>query len=68
MSVRILQNKCVGCGKCAQLCPLNNIHLENGKPMWGDTCTHCMACISACPTQAIEYKKISVGKPRYYLK
>lgn len=59
---------CVGCGKCAQLCPLNNIHLENEKPVWGSDCTHCMACISACPTQAIEYKKISAGKPRHYLK
>ena len=26
---------CIGCGKCVELCPLNNIHLENGKPVWG---------------------------------
>lgn len=26
---------CIGCGKCVELCPLSNIHLENGKPVWG---------------------------------
>ena len=58
-------DKCVGCGKCEKICPLNNIKLENGKPVWGKNCTHCMACICHCPTEAIEYGKKSVGKPRY---
>lgn len=22
--------------------PLNNIHLENGKPVWDKNCTHCI--------------------------
>ena len=59
--------KCTGCGKCAQRCPLNNIKLANGRPVWGDQCTHCMACIAGCPNEAIEYGKKTVGKPRYYL-
>ena len=57
---------CIGCGKCVELCPLNNIHLENGKPLWGKNCTHCMACICYCPKEAIEYGKKSRGKPRYH--
>lgn len=57
---------CIGCGKCERLCPLNNIRIKNGKPVWGKTCTHCMACISACPKEAIEYGKKSLGKNRYY--
>ena len=57
---------CIGCGKCVELCPLNNIHLENGKPVWGKNCTHCMACICYCPKEAIEYGKKSKGKPRYH--
>ena len=57
---------CIGCGKCVELCPLNNIHLENGKPVWGKDCTHCMACICYCPKEAIEYGKKSKGKPRYH--
>ena len=57
---------CIGCGKCVELCPLNNIHLENGKPVWGKNCTHCMACICYCPKEAIEYGKKSREKPRYH--
>ncbi len=59
--------KCVACGKCVRLCPLNNIQLLEGKPEWGGECTHCMACICGCPEEAIEYKNKSKGKPRYYL-
>lgn len=56
---------CISCGKCEDLCPLNNIRLADGKPTWGDHCTHCMACICYCPSKAIEYGKRSQGKPRY---
>lgn len=56
---------CVSCGKCAKRCPLNNIDIVEGKPVWKGNCTHCMACICGCPTEAIEYKSISKGKRRY---
>lgn len=62
-----VSEKCVGCGKCEKLCPLNNVKLVDGKPVWGKECTHCMACIAHCPAEAIEYGKKSVGKPRYHL-
>lgn len=60
-------DKCTGCGKCADRCPLNNVKIENGKPSWGKNCTHCMACIAGCPAEAIEYGKKTQGKPRYFL-
>ena len=56
---------CTGCGFCVETCPLNNIRLNDGKPVWGKNCTHCMACICGCPPEAIEYGKRSKGKPRY---
>ena len=59
-------DSCIGCGKCVKVCPLNNVTLKDGKPVWGSRCTHCMACICYCPTEAIEYGKNSVGKPRYH--
>ena len=59
-------NACTGCGRCAKKCPLNNVKLKGGKPVWGENCTHCMACICYCPVKAIEYGKKSVGKPRYH--
>ena len=56
---------CIGCGKCERLCPLNNISLKDRKPVWGNDCTHCMACIANCPTEAIEYASISQTKEKY---
>ena len=61
-------DNCNSCGKCVNLCPLNGIDLVNNKPKWNGKCTHCMACICACPNEAIEFNKSSVGKRRYYLK
>ncbi len=57
---------CTHCGQCVRKCPLNNIRLRDGKPVWGPACTHCMACICYCPSQAIEYGKKSIGQPRYH--
>ncbi len=58
-----INDKCIGCGKCAKKCPLNNISIIDRKPVWGKNCTHCMACICYCPTEAIEYGEKSKGKP-----
>ncbi len=56
---------CISCGLCAEVCPLGNIELRDGRPVWKGTCTQCMSCICRCPVQAIEYGKKSAGKPRY---
>ncbi len=56
---------CIGCGKCREVCPLGNIRLEGGKPVWGGRCTHCMACICLCPAEAIDYGRSTRGKVRY---
>lgn len=58
--------RCVGCGKCARLCPLNMIQIADGRPKWnGKRCAHCMSCIQNCPVDAIEYGDITQGKKRY---
>ena len=58
-------DKCIGCGKCVRNCPLNNITLKNGRPLWKNPCAHCMACIGNCPVEAIEYGKITQNKNKY---
>ncbi len=58
-------DQCISCGHCERVCPLSNIVIINGKPIWGKNCTHCMACICTCPKEAIEYGKASLGKRRY---
>ena len=62
-----INDKCIGCGECVKVCPLNNITLTDQKvPKWGNTCAHCMACINGCPGQAIEYKNATMNKSRNY--
>ena len=58
-------DSCIGCGKCAEACVLHNIRMEQGRPVWGADCTHCMACICGCPAHAIEYGRATRGKVRY---
>ncbi len=57
---------CTKCGRCAKVCPVVNIEMENGKPRWLDHCQHCMACLQWCPVEAIQYKKTTLGKKRYH--
>lgn len=52
--------KCSRCGLCAKLCPLNNIHMEEGKlPQWDKKCQQCLRCVNFCPHKAIRNKRIS---------
>jgi len=60
-----VEDACIGCGKCQKLCPLNNIKMVDKKPVWGDACTHCMACIGNCPVKAIQYGNITQNKEPY---
>lgn len=61
-------DKCVGCGKCSRVCPINNIRMKNGRPVWKNPCAHCMACILNCPFEAIEYGNITQTKEKYNIK
>ncbi len=45
---------CIGCGTCAKICPVNNIAMEQSKPVFSDHCNQCMACIQWCPQHAID--------------
>ena len=56
---------CTGCGLCSRVCPLCNIHMHDSRPVWGNHCTQCTACINRCPVQAIEYGRLTRGKTRY---
>lgn len=61
--------KCQSCGNCQRICLSNQISLVDGKPVWNNNiqCTYCFACISYCPTHAIQAKgKRTKRKGRYH--
>ena len=62
-----ISEKCIGCRKCANLCPLKVIRPdESGRPVWdAKMCAHCMSCIQNCPFEAIDYGDITPPKKRY---
>ncbi len=47
------EDKCIGCGRCAKLCPMDNICIAESKAKSYDRCTMCYRCFSHCPTQAL---------------
>jgi len=57
---------CNGCGICEKICPVHNIHMENGKPIWGDHCANCFACLQWCPKQAITLGNTNLNILRYH--
>lgn len=56
---------CTSCGVCEQVCPVQNLKLEEGQPTWQGQCQECMACLQWCPVEAIEVGWITKGRTRY---
>jgi len=46
---------CISCERCVHICPVSNIHMEEGIVMHGGECVYCMRCFNYCPTLAIHY-------------
>jgi len=60
-----IDEKCNSCGICAKVCPVGNIEIVDGKPVWLHKCEQCLACLQWCPQEAIQFKKSTVGRKRY---
>jgi len=48
-----IEDACKECKICEQVCPMNNISIENGKPVFSNRCCSCLSCIQNCPEKAI---------------
>ncbi|MBI5680562.1 MAG: 4Fe-4S binding protein [Methanobacterium sp.] len=55
------KSKCNQCGICAEICPINNIEIDE-YPVYKCKCQFCMRCVSFCPQKAIPCKINYKGK------
>lgn len=62
----ISTDACVGCGICARSCPIKNVEMKDGRPVWGDRCCSCLACYHSCPRHAVAYGTITAKKGQYF--
>ena len=55
MSLFIENDRCIGCGSCAGVCPGGLLTVEDGAAvsLYPDDCWGCAACLKACPRQAL---------------
>lgn len=54
MAYKINADKCVNCGTCEPLCPVNAISEKDDKRVIDeDTCISCGSCAAECPSDAI---------------
>lgn len=57
--------KCVGCGNCSRICPVDNIKMVEDRPSWQHHCEFCLACFHWCLKEAITSSELK-GTIRYH--
>ncbi len=50
-----VDDRCIGCGKCAKVCPVGNIKIIDKRPEFQHRCEMCFACDEWCPQGAIQH-------------
>jgi flavodoxin/NAD-dependent dihydropyrimidine dehydrogenase PreA subunit len=58
--------KCNGCCICHKICPVNNIKMVKGKPVWCHRCEQCFSCLQWCPKESIQFGADTTENKRYH--
>ena len=61
-----VDDKCDSCGICAKVCPVKDIEMVDGKPVWQHRCEQCFACLQWCPQEAIQFGEGTSSCKRYH--
>jgi electron transfer flavoprotein alpha subunit len=51
--IKIVKERCNGCGKCVTVCPFDGIKVIKRLAIIKETCTLCSGCVQVCPLDAI---------------
>jgi ferredoxin len=68
-TLKLDDEKCIGCGMCEIVCPHAVFKVENSKARFADrdACIECGACAANCPVEAITVTP-GVGCASYIIK
>lgn len=57
----IRKKRCIGCGKCAEICPHHTIAMQGGRAVidYGP-CIKCFCCHEVCPVKAIDVRRLGL--------
>ncbi len=64
-SAAVDNGKCVGCGRCSDVCWHDSIHIENRKAVKQPSCIGCGYCFQVCPTGALKVDAGSILKAAF---
>ena len=60
---KLSKDECVGCRKCAEICPAKAIVMENRKAVIDrDKCIRCFCCQEFCPTGAMKVHRTRIAR------
>ena len=60
---KLSSKDCIGCKKCADICPAKAITMENGKPAIDRSkCIHCFCCQEFCPKGAMRVGRTAIAR------
>jgi NAD-dependent dihydropyrimidine dehydrogenase PreA subunit len=59
-NVEVHEEKCVGCGECVEICPVDVFELQDEKsvPVNEEECLGCESCIEVCEEEAITVTEV----------
>jgi electron transfer flavoprotein alpha subunit/NAD-dependent dihydropyrimidine dehydrogenase PreA subunit len=55
--IRVILDKCTGCGLCLKVCAYDAVSLVDKKAVINECCTVCGACVGVCRYDAIEIER-----------
>ncbi|MBW1981663.1 MAG: electron transfer flavoprotein subunit alpha [Deltaproteobacteria bacterium] len=62
MKARVDVDKCIACGECLEVCPVEAIELVEEYVQVNDDCTLCGLCVDVCPEEAISLPELVGSK------
>lgn len=55
LRIRVDEKKCISCGKCKKVCPMNvDVTSNSRKREYATECILCTKCVDACPVNALK--------------